>query len=127
MLLIQLTQGKMALIDDEDFECVSKYTWCAQNDRGIWYAATMTSGSLGLKRRQIKMHQLIIKPVSGLVIDHINRNGLDNRRCNLRLVTHSGNRLNQKAPSIRSDSTSGVTGVSFNKKSQKWMARIRYK
>lgn len=57
------------------------------------------------------------------IIDHINRNPLDNRKCNLRIITKYNNNLNK---SIKSDNTSGVTGVSWNKKFNKWKVRINY-
>ena len=56
-------------------------------------------------------------------VDHINGNGLDNRRCNLRLVTHSQNQMNRRG--AQANGTSGVRGVSFNKAAGKWVAYIQ--
>lgn len=96
---IQLTQGKTAIVDDADFDLIKDYKWFAYCDRNVnrnnWYAATgirIFSGKGG--RRKLRMHHLILKPKKGMTVDHINRNGLDNRRCNLRCATLSQNIAN---------------------------------
>lgn len=66
------------------------------------------------------LHRLIMEPPKGKVVDHINRNPLDNRRMNLRVVTIQQNLRNQKRP----NNTSGQNGVSFNKLSNRWEAYI---
>lgn len=67
-----------------------------------------------------RFHQVVLKPQNGYVIDHINRNKLDNRRENLRYATYSVNRINSNK---RSDNTSGRTGV-YKAKNGKWIALI---
>ena len=80
MKQIPLTQGKFAIVDDEDYAKISKYKWCAVYHHKNWRAI-----HYGKKANIIKMHHLImpISKDSGLQIDHQNGNGLDNRRCNL--------------------------------------------
>lgn len=112
---IILTQGKVALVDDEDFERLNKHKWYCRNG----YAVRMTKFSLG-KRQAILMHREIISPPQGLVVDHINGDGLDNRKKNLRACTHAENIRNQKLNRLN---TTGYKGVCVN--SKKWIARIK--
>lgn len=111
MKYIQLTQGKRAMVDDEDFERVNQFKWCF--DTG--YAARKA----GPKRKQEKiwMHRFIMKTPTDLDTDHINRDRLDNRKSNLRVCTHSMNLHNAK---IRTDNKSGIKGVSWSKDKGKW-------
>ncbi|MCE7699722.1 MAG: HNH endonuclease [Methanobacterium paludis] len=72
------------------------------------------------KRKTIIMHRLIMGAPKGMVVDHINHNGLDNRKSNLRVVTHRQNMQNRK-----NKGTSNYPGVHFKKENHKWVARIR--
>lgn len=109
MKKIKLTRGQIAIIDNEDFEKVSKFKW---NYATVGYATN----------KKFYLHHLIIgKPKKGFVVDHINQNKLDNRKCNLRFVTHSQNHANQIK---QKNNTSGFRGVSWNK--GKWEVRIKY-
>ena len=108
MKKIPLTQGKFALIDDEDFALVSQYKW-------FYRKSGRTNGNNGYAQHSIFnkekyliakkeghyryndsifMHNLILSPKIGFEIDHKDRNGLNNQRNNLRLVTHSQNMNN---------------------------------
>jgi hypothetical protein len=109
---IALTQGKVAIIDDEDYELVSLSKWHFHK-RG--YAVTQRQG------RQYRLHQLIIQSRDGLMVDHINRDKLDNRRCNLRLVDKSVNNRNRD-PEPRS--SSGIKGVHWHPSSRKWQVSL---
>lgn len=72
----------------------------------------------------VKLHRYImIINNSNLVVDHINRNPLDNRKSNLRICSYKENGFNK---SIRVDNTSGIPGVSFHKINKKWRAKIKY-
>ena len=79
---IQLTKGQFALVDIADYKSLSKHKWICHNGR---YAARRFKG------KYILMHRAIMKPRKGFVVDHINGNGLDNNRSNLRICTQSQN------------------------------------
>ena len=89
---IPLTKGLVAIIDDEDFERVSRYKWLALPRKRTSYA-TRTS-QVGGTKKTVYLHRFILNASNGLQVDHINGNGLDNRKSNLRLVTHSENLRN---------------------------------
>jgi hypothetical protein len=93
---IQLTQGKVALVDDEDFEYLNQWKWCCRKNvtkGSINYYAGRSGGSV-LKYRYIHMHKVILK--TDKLVDHKNRNGLDNRKDNLRIASKSDNSKNKK-------------------------------
>lgn len=116
---IKLSQGKYALVDDSDYERVSQYKWWAA-EVGVtkhFYATTSTYKP----RKTIYMHRLILDAPKGKIVDHINGNGLDNRRANLRLCTNAQNLHNAPA---QKNNTSGYKGVSWNKGNKKWQAQI---
>lgn len=121
MIEIPLTQGKIALIDDEDFVIVSKHKWYyAQESKNYGRAKTNIKKENG-RGTTLKMHTLIMRPPKGFEVDHINHNPLDNRRSNLRVVTRS---QNQKNMNKMSTNKSGYKGVSHHKKSNKWQVHI---
>lgn len=115
MKTIELTQGKAAIVDDGDFEELSKYKWYAFKNKNIWYAARSN------KRRNVYMHREIAGAPKGAVVDHINGNGLDNRHENLRVCSSSENVRNS---GISSRNTSGYKGVSFHKALGRYRAGI---
>jgi hypothetical protein len=101
---IKLTQGQVAIVDDEDYEYLNKVKWYAQ-----W--AVGTKSYYAMRRKGLTcelMHRAIMNNPSGLLVDHINHETLDNRKDNLRIVTSSQNSLNRK---IMSTNKSSVTGV----------------
>lgn len=119
MKYIKLTNGSIALVDDEDFDWISKFNWyflkANRSDNG--YAYTTKKGM------SILMHRLIMNTPKGLFTDHINRNKLDNRKENLRIVTPSENNLNTK---LKSTNTSGYRGVTFHKEKRKFMSQLSF-
>ena len=114
MKKIPLTQGKETLVDDEDFEYLSKFKWHTQKDGRVYYAATG-----GLPSR---LHTRLLGKKEGFEIDHIDGDGLNNQRHNLRFVTHSQNNLNKFSPTGRYSKFRGVTRANAY---SKFMARIK--
>lgn len=113
---IRLTRGKVAIIDDEDFELVSQYKWCALDNHGFgFYAVSRTKDQVA-----VYMHRLIMGEPVGVLIDHKNRNSLDNTRKNLRLATVSQNGGNRKAHGQGSI----YKGVVYIPKSETYQVRI---
>lgn len=112
---IALTKGRFAIVDAADYEWLSRYTWQAAYNGTKFYATTK-------KKRggNIWMHRLIMNAPKGMVVDHINGNGLDNRRCNLRICTRQQNAYNSR----RVSGTSQYKGVHFEKATGRWRATI---
>ncbi len=121
MKKIPLSQNKFAMVDDEDYAWLMQWKWCVQKGVSTWYV--QRAGCLNGKWVSIQMHRVIMKTPQGLDTDHINHNGLDNQRHNLRNCT---NRQNQQNARLRIDNTSGYKGVSRAPRSKPWQARIRY-
>ena len=118
---IQLTAGGIALVDDEDFERVTaEGGWYASESLNTFYARRVYHlGGRSYTTRN--MHNFI----TGLsYVDHINGDGLDNRRANLRPATASQNQANQRK---RRDNTSGFRGVQWHAPGKRWRAVIRVK
>ena len=101
---IALTQGKYAIVDAADYEWLNQWKWCAARTGNLWYAYRKHHG------KTIRMHQLIMKPPKGKVVDHINGNGLDNRRANLRVCTRRENAWNH-GRCKKEDASSQFIGV----------------
>lgn len=95
---IHLTQGKFAIVDDEDYDWLMQWKWRLRPSRRTSYAQRSTgrNAKLKAKRKTIFMHRVIMDCPNNLQIDHINHNGLDNRKCNLRICTFTENRHNQQ-------------------------------
>ena len=95
---IPITKGYVAVVDDDDYDWLSKHRWCASVDKRDQYVSvrtTMYKYFEGYKwRRGIKMHRMILDAKPGEVVDHINGDPLDNRRENLRLCTLKENSRN---------------------------------
>jgi hypothetical protein len=122
---IQLTQGKVALIDDKDYEKVSQFKWHAAKYSGHWYAYTNITLPDGRYTLQA-MHRLIMGLHYGdpSYVDHKNRKQtLDNRRNNLRIATNAENQRNRGK---QRNNTSGYKGVVWYKLSCKWRTQIEH-
>jgi HNH endonuclease len=111
---IPLTRGLVAIVDERDFATVNAYKWYAHRGRNTWYARTEVGGRRG--RLRIYMHKLLC---DGAEVDHANRNGLDNRRSNLRLLSRAGNAYN-----VASRGSSGIVGVTWDRHRGKWVAQL---
>jgi len=116
---IPLTQGLYALVDGDNYERLAKYKWCALKDRNTFYAIRSSARP---NRKKIWMHRVILNAPIDKKTDHINHNGLDNRRSNLRIATIAQNLYNQLP---RKNCTSKYKGVSWNEKQRKWQAGIK--
>ncbi len=115
-----LTQGKVALLDDRDWLIGELFSWYAVSERGRWYAAAHRPGGQGTHCK-LKLHRVVADATEGEMVDHVNGNGLDNRRANLRLCTNALNQQNAggRGGSSRYKGVSWVAGrgqwrVAFN-------------
>lgn len=113
---IKLTDGQEALIDEGDLFALSKFVWFPTRVNGKQIYASMK-----IHDKTIYMHRLIMNAPKGLYVDHINRNGLDNRRENLRVTTQSVNIANA---GMFQNNTSGYKGVV--KYRDGWKAQIKF-
>lgn len=114
MKYIKLTKGKRTMVDDEDYQILSKLKWHSSVDRNTVYAKNTHKG------RIIPMQNVIMWCPKGYEIDHINRNGLDNRKSNLRIVTRHQNQLNKGPYKSRK-----YKGIYWREDRNKWYASIR--
>jgi hypothetical protein len=115
---IQLTHGKVALVDDSDYEWLNQWKWFAQQDGNVWYARR--NQVFNGKHIAIQMHALILSTPHGYHSDHKNGDGLDNQRNNLRYCTAAENTHNQRLQ--RRNKHSRFKGVTRQK--TKWQAQI---
>lgn len=116
---ILLTQGYVAMVDDEDYEKLSQYTWTPKKDNNVVYARR--SLRIDGKHKEGFMHRDIMGiPDKGYVIDHVDGNGLNNQKNNLRIITHKQNMQN-----LHINKTSIYPGVNWSAKRRKWEARCK--
>ena len=125
MKQIPLSQGKFALLDDDDFEYLSKFKWCVSksNCGRKFYVMRRLSKNQG--GRTQAMHRLICGCVhdKNVVVDHIDGNSLNNQKSNLRVCTRAENSRNADKPV---NNTSGYKGVYWDKSKKKWTAQIKF-
>lgn len=100
MPLIPLTQGKYAIVDDSDYALLNQWKW--------YYR----SGYAVRTSENIRMHRFILNAPKGFEVDHINGNGLDNRRCNIRIVTKQQNQWNRGPYKCNKTGFKGVSRLS---------------
>ena len=114
--------GKVALVDDVDFEWLSKYIWQYQpkkhGDRVL--AEIHKNGN----RTRIYMHRLVTNCPADMLVDHANHNTLDNQRSNLRICTETQNHGNMV---VRKDSKTGYKGVKWNDFRKRWYVEVKHK
>lgn len=113
----RLEKKLFALVDDEDYEFLSKFNWCISDEHSFpLYAIACVDG------KHVRMQNLVLPNDNPLLtVDHKNRNGLDNQKFNLRLATKRQQAANRKK---KSNSKSKFKGVSWDVKANKWMAQI---
>lgn len=122
MKTIPLSRGLVALVDDEDYTGLSQYRWYARLSHPTYYAERNVYGEDG-KHTQVSMHRVIMSAGKGTEVDHVNGNGFDNRRANLRLASRVQNMRNQTRK--RPGTTSRFKGVSRETNRAKWRACIQ--
>jgi hypothetical protein len=116
---IPLSKGQVALVDDEDYEMLTGMgVWYAMKTRNCYYAVRKGERRHGVQPPTILMHVVIMGQKG---IDHINGDGTDNRRSNLRPCNHAQNMQNSR---LARDNTSGHKGVYFDGRRNKWFAKI---
>ena len=119
---ILLTQGKFALVDNSDYDELMKYKWHTHGKPGRYYAyRSVSNGKNGFS---VEMHQQILGFPHNLHCDHINHDGLDNRRGNLRLATNQQNQYNRIKTKNCVSRYKGVTFYTFPNLKKPWRATI---
>lgn len=117
MKAIDLTRGKITLVDDEDFAVLNALKWCVQSAGGYFYAAMRDTAA---KSSTLLMHRLILMAPDNLRVDHVDGDTLNNQRKNLRLCTVSQNAMNRGPNKGRT-----FKGVYFDKRRSNWNAKLR--
>lgn len=120
MTRIKLTKGKYVIVDEHDFEWLNQWRWYYASSGYAMRKPWIKEGKG--KSEIIVMHRLIMGAKKGQEVDHINRDRLDNRRSNLRIVTSQQQRFNM---SRAKNNTSGHKGISWSKERNKWVAQIQ--
>ena len=118
MKTIRLTNGTEAIVDDEDYEELSKYRWSWGSGYARRYA------KIDGKVYCLGMHRALMNAEKGTEVDHINRNPLDNRKANLRVVSHQENMVNRRK---HKNNTTGISGVYWSNRYNMYHARIQRK
>jgi len=121
---ISLTKGYEAIIDAADVHLVVGFNWTAsvkyRTDGTLRSVYAYRKPRVEGKQLMLQLHRVILNAPADMEVDHIDGNGLNNSRSNLRLATHAENQCNRRYAT----NSSGVKGVTWNKSSGKWMAAI---
>jgi hypothetical protein len=115
---IPLTQGKVALVDDEDFEDLNAFKWHAHWNGRHFYAMRRAPRP---NNKLIRMHRQIMNTPDGFDTDHCDGNGLNNRKINLRICTRNQNNCNTRK---HKNNTTGFKGIILNKRVGNFQAKI---
>lgn len=124
--VIELSQGKVAVVSNRDFTRLNQFSWHVWrplNAPHLAYAARKIRKKDGRYSKAF-MHREVLCAPPGMEVDHRNRDGLDNRRRNLRLATASQNQANSRQH--RDAQSSRFKGVTWHKGSQKWQSSIQF-
>ncbi|MHC4575002.1 MAG: AP2 domain-containing protein [Planctomycetota bacterium] len=119
---VRLTRGKYAIVDPEDYERVNKHRWQAVKGRETFYAMRFGRRKPGGRQNCCLMHREIMGMGKGKICDHINGDGLDNRKANLREATAAQNGWNRGKS--RAMSRSKYKGLAWDKHDRRWEVRI---
>jgi hypothetical protein len=118
---VPLTKGYEAIIDAEDAVSVGQWNWAAYARHGRRCVYAIRSDRTGGGNKTIFLHRFLLECSNGFCVDHIDGNGLNNTRINLRIATFSQNQHNS---TISRDNTSGYKGVIFDRRRNVWRAAI---
>jgi len=122
MKKIHLSKGKVALVDDKDYEYLNRWKWYyGSHGYACRTVYIKGSGRKHTKNNHVLMHRVVNGTPEHSITDHINRNKLDNRRSNLRTVDKSMNGINR---ALQPNNTSGHKGVHWFKRLKLWQAYI---
>jgi hypothetical protein len=123
MKTISISKGLKTIVDDFDYEYLNQFKWFAsyRDSTKSHVAVRHVNKGFG-KYDSVYMHRDILRPEPHLCVDHINHDTLDNRRANIRVVTHQENHRNHL---LNANNTSGACGVSWHSAANKWRAHIR--
>lgn len=114
---ISLTQGKVTLVDDADYEWLNQWRWFYKESRGLGYAVRTDNRA----RKTVRMHRVITQAPDGFDVDHRDGNTLNNQRSNLRVCEHQNNTRNQAK---KRHGSSQYKGVHWCKRDKAWIARV---
>ena len=120
---IQLTKGKVTLVDDDDFDFLMQWKWFASLNNGTYYVMRRQWIQGMNTSRPVYMHRVIMKTPKGITVDHIDHNSMNNQKYNLRNCTQEENTYN----AIHKKGITGFIGVGFDKRRNKFVATIRIK
>ena len=119
-----MSQPRYAIVDPADYDRLKGHKWVTKKGDKTFYARRYIPRGKGKNDTLVYIHQEIIKVPKGMVVDHINHDGMDNRRANLRAATHSQNLCNRKKRS--GAMYSKYKGVHWHKHHKKWSSRITF-
>jgi hypothetical protein len=119
---IRMSGPRYAIVDPADYKRLKRYEWITKKGINSFYVLRYVERGKGNKETIVYLHQEILKVPKGMVIDHINHDGMDNRRANIRPATRSQNLCNSRRR--LGTKSSKYKGVSWKKQTCKWAARI---
>ncbi|MFH1370831.1 MAG: AP2 domain-containing protein [Planctomycetota bacterium] len=120
---IPLGESLFTIVDPDVYYLLNCFHWSARRNSNCIYAVRFLN-CIGQKPKILSMHREIMNPRKGLLVDHKNRNTLDNRRDNLRIATHSQNQFNKAKTSEKTSSR--FIGVYLEKSSRLWATKISH-
>ena len=119
---VPLTQGYETIIDASDAHVVSGYKWSVSKKKGEKTQYAITTKCVGGEKTSIILHRLLLNAPKNMHVDHIDSDGLNNRRNNLRLATCAQNQWNT---GIKSNNKSGAKGVKWDPSRGNWRAQLQ--
>ena len=115
-------EGKFAIVDIEDFEKLNQFRWYMDKNNYVHRSQHISGSGKNRKKKTISLHRYLINPPKGKIIDHADRNPLNNLKSNLRICTRSQNEANSPGRG----GTSEYKGVSWDREKLKWLAGIKH-